>query len=113
MTSSAASPDPGSSPAGDPRRFAAAAVGGLAALAAVKFWPLLRPWERAHFGGDLTLGVEGHFFGLLKRGVVLGPGPHEVVFSFRYPIFYVGLGLTAAGWAGVAVILRRSRRRAG
>jgi hypothetical protein len=36
------------------------------------------------------------------RGVVLGPGPHDIVFEFRYPIFPVALSITVAGWVAVA-----------
>jgi hypothetical protein len=51
-------------------RFPLAVLGGLTAAALVKFWPLLRPWERVSFGGDLTLGIDAFFYGQLKRGVV-------------------------------------------
>lgn len=57
-------------PARGRHRFAVAAVGTLVGLAAIRFWPLLRPWDRVHDGGDLSLGIEGQFYGLLKRGIV-------------------------------------------
>ena len=43
---------------------------GLAVLLVVKFWPLLRPADREFLSTDLMLGIEGFFYGLLKRGVV-------------------------------------------
>ena len=49
-------------------RFAVLATAGLVALALVKFWPMVRPWERVYFTMDLSLGIEGHFYALLKRG---------------------------------------------
>ncbi len=54
-----------------PRRwlFALGTAAGLAALALIKFWPLVRPWDRQHFTMDLSLGIEGYFYALLKRGV--------------------------------------------
>jgi hypothetical protein len=50
-------------------RFVLWATAGLAGLALVKFWPMVRPEDRAYFGADLSLGIEGHFYALLKRGV--------------------------------------------
>ena len=48
------------------------------------------------------------------RGVVLGPGDHEVVFRFRYPVFTAAAVLTLAGWLGLGAVLvaPRLRRRA-
>jgi hypothetical protein len=49
------------------------ATAGLAGLALVKFWPMVRPQHRAYFGADLSLGIEGHFYALLKRGGSVPP----------------------------------------
>ena len=52
------------------RRFVLWAMAGLFGLALVKFWPMVRPQDRAYFGMDLSLGIEGYFYALLKRGVL-------------------------------------------
>lgn len=45
------------------------------------------------------------------RGVVLGPGEHDVVFRFRYPIFTAAVVLTLAGWMGLGAVLLAGRFR--
>jgi hypothetical protein len=66
-------------------------------------------WWRATDNGRLVpILVVDHAL----RGVVLGPGPHEVAFRFRYPVFDAALVLTLAGWVAVAAVLLWPRRRA-
>jgi hypothetical protein len=49
----------------------AGAIAGIAALVVVKFWNLVRPWDREYRAGDFALSIEPHFYHWLKRGVVL------------------------------------------
>jgi hypothetical protein len=44
--------------------------GGPDRAALVKFWPLVRPQDRAYFGMHLSLSIQGYFYALLKRGAL-------------------------------------------
>jgi hypothetical protein len=70
-----------------------------------------RWWEAQDNGRPVpTLAVDHAL-----RGVVLGPGDHDVVFRFRYPVFTAAAALTLAGWAalGAVFLAPRLRRRPG
>ncbi len=65
-----------------------------------------RWWRATDNGRPAPILVVDHAL----RGVVVGPGPHAGAFRFRYPVFDVALGLTLAGWAGVAAVRLWPRR---
>jgi hypothetical protein len=71
-----------------------------------------RWWRATDNGRPVSILVANHAL----RGIVLGPGTHNVVFEFWYPIFPVALSLTVTGWVAVAAtaaIRRRSVRTRG
>jgi hypothetical protein len=66
-----------------------------------------RWWDAQDNGRPVPILVVDHAL----RGVVLGPGDHDVVFRFHYPVFTVAAGLTLAGWVGLGAILLAARLR--
>ncbi len=68
------------------------------------------PGWRAYVDGQRTAVCQTNY---LYRGVPLGPGTHEVRFSYRPASFGLGLALAGGAALGAAVLLVWERRRVG
>jgi hypothetical protein len=92
-------------------------LAALAALAALRLWPIVTPFaaSRRYLGGDFGLSVEPYFYHHLKRGILplwdptlgtgspfLGAGTHHPMFlqahlHLFYPVNLLLLGLAERG----------------